>query len=64
MGIEDRSDMSEDYEKNDGIPPFTVNSNPSVLLNDEDTLWLRCDHNQGTYAKKKFVDVPDIRPIM
>ena len=37
--IEDRSDMSEDYEKNDGIPPFTVNSDPSVLLNDVDTLW-------------------------
>ena len=38
--IEDRSDMSEDYEKNDGIPPFTVNSDPSILLNDEDTIWL------------------------
>jgi hypothetical protein len=37
MGIEDRSDMSEDYEKNDGIMPFTVNSNPSILLGDEDT---------------------------
>jgi hypothetical protein len=22
--IEDRSDMSDDYEKNDEIPPFTV----------------------------------------
>ena len=58
MGIEDRSDMSEDYEKNDGIPPFTVNSDPSVLINDEDTLWLRRDHNQGTYVKKKFTTVP------
>ena len=37
MGIEDRSDMSEDYEKNDGIPPFTVNSDLSILLNNEDT---------------------------
>ena len=45
-------DMSKDYEKNDGIPPFTVNSNPSILLNNEDTPWLRRDHNQGTYAKK------------
>ena len=32
MGIEDRSDMSEDYEKNDGIPPFIVNSDPSILV--------------------------------
>ena len=55
VGIEDRSDMSEDYEKNNGIPPFIVNSDPSILLNNEDTLWLRRDHNQGTYVKKKFI---------
>ena len=58
MGIEDRSDMSEDYEKNDGIPPFTVNSDPSILLNNEDTTCLRRDHNQGTYVKKKLIVVP------
>ena len=58
VGIEDKSDISEDYEKNDGILPFTVNSDPSVLLNDEDTPWLQRDHNQGTYVKKKFVAVP------
>jgi hypothetical protein len=58
MGIEDRFDISEDYEKNDGIPPFTVNSDPSILLNNEDTLCLWRDHNQGTYAKKKFIVVP------
>jgi hypothetical protein len=49
--------MLEDYEKNDGIPPFAVNSDPNVLLNDENTLWLRHDHNQGTYVKKKFIVV-------
>ena len=58
VGIKDRFDMSEDYKKNDGISPFIVNSDPSVLLNDEDTPWLRRDHNQGTYVKKKFVAVP------
>ena len=58
MGIEDRSDMSEDYEKNDGIPPFTVNSDLGILLNNEDTPWLWHDHNQGTYVKKKFITVP------
>ena len=58
MGIKDRSDMLEDYEKNDRFPPFTVNNNPSVLLNDEDTPWLRRDQNQGTYVKKKFVAIP------
>ena len=58
VGIEDMSDMLEDYEKNDGIPPFTVNSDPSILLNNEDTPWLRRDHNQGTYVKKKFIAIP------
>jgi len=37
VGIEDMSDMLEDYEKNDRIPPFTVNNNPSIQLNNEDT---------------------------
>ena len=58
MGIEGRSNMSEDYEKNYRIPPFIVNSDPSILLNNEDTSWLQCDHNQGTYVKKKFVAIP------
>ena len=56
VGIEVRSDISEDYEKNDRIPPFTVNSGPSILLNN-DTPWLRRDHSQGTYVKK-FTAVP------
>jgi len=36
--IEDKSDMSEDYKKDDRIQPITVNKDPSILLNDEDTL--------------------------
>jgi hypothetical protein len=58
VGIKDRTDMSEDYEKSDAILPFTVNSDPSILLGDEDTLWLQRDHKQGTYVKKKFIAVP------
>jgi hypothetical protein len=58
MGIEDMSDISEDYEKNDGIPLFTINNDPSILLNNEDTPWLWRDHNQGTYVKKKFIAIP------
>ena len=54
VGIENKSDMSEDYERDDRIPPFIVNNDPSILLNDEDTPWLRYDHNQGIYVKKKF----------
>ena len=58
VGIEDKSDISEDYEKDDQIPPFTVNKDPSIQLNDEDTPWLRRDHNQGIYVKKKFTTAP------
>ena len=58
MGIKNKSDMPEDYEKDDRISSFKVNKDPSILVNDEDTLWLRHDHNQGTYVKKKFTVVP------
>jgi hypothetical protein len=41
MGIEDKADMSEDYNKFDEIPPFRVNIDPSIALNGEDAPWLR-----------------------
>jgi hypothetical protein len=41
VGVEDKSDMSEDYNKFHEIPPFRVKSDPSILLNNEDTPWLR-----------------------
>jgi hypothetical protein len=56
--IEDKSDMSEDYERNVQIPPFIVKKDPNIMLNDEDTPWLRQDYNQGSYIKKKFTVVP------
>jgi DNA-dependent RNA polymerase auxiliary subunit epsilon len=55
--IEDKSDMSEDYEKDERIPPFSVTIDLSILLNAKDTPWLRHDHNQGAYVKK-FTIVP------
>jgi hypothetical protein len=58
VGIEDKSDMSEDYERDDRILPFSVTKGLSILLNAEDTPWLRHDHNQGSYVKKKFTTVP------
>jgi len=45
VGIEDKSDMSGDYERDDRIPPFIVNKDPSILLNNEDTPWLWQNHN-------------------
>ena len=58
MGIEDKSDMLEDYEINVRIPPFIVKKDPSIMLNDGDTPWLWQDHNQGSYVQKKFTVVP------
>jgi hypothetical protein len=52
VGVERKTDMSEDYEKFHEIPPFKVKADPSTLLNDEDYPWLRCN-KQGTHTKKK-----------
>src|SRR6266536_840646 len=51
VGVDDKTGMSEDYEKFDEIAPFTVNIDPSIQLNDEDCplLW-----RKGTDTKKKF----------
>ncbi|XP_037428486.1 uncharacterized protein LOC119294418, partial [Triticum dicoccoides] len=49
VGVDDKTDKSEDYEKFDEIAPFTVNIDPSIPLNDEDFPWLR---RKGTHAKK------------
>ena len=41
MGIEDKTNMSEDYNKFDETLPFTVRIDPSIPLNNEDAPWLR-----------------------
>jgi hypothetical protein len=58
VGIEDKIDVSENYEKDERIPPFCVAKDPSIQLAAEDTPWLWNDHNQGHYVKKKFNTVP------
>jgi hypothetical protein len=35
--VDDKTDMSEDYNKFDKIPPFRVNTDPTILLNKENT---------------------------
>ena len=52
VGVEGKTDMSEDYEKFHEIPPFNVKADPSILINDEDYPWLR-RNKQRTQAKKK-----------
>jgi hypothetical protein len=37
VGIEDKLDVSEDYEKDERISPFCVAKDPSILLAAKDT---------------------------
>ena len=55
MGVEDKTDMSEDYNKFDEIPPFTVKTDSSIVLNDEDCPWLWHNQKKETHTKKKFI---------
>ena len=52
VGVEGKTDMSEDYGKFHEIPPFKVKADPRTLLNNEDYPRLR-HNNQRTQAKKK-----------
>jgi hypothetical protein len=53
VGVEDRIDKSDDYDQFDGMPPFAVEVDPSILLGNEETPYLRHDHDQGTFVKKR-----------
>jgi hypothetical protein len=52
VGVEDKTDMSEDYNKFDDIPPFKVKIDPSIILNNEDCPWLRRSQKKGKRTKK------------
>lgn len=51
--MEDKTDMSEDYEKFHEIPPFTVKIDPSILLNDEDYPWYAAISKGHTQRKSE-----------
>ena len=51
VGVEDKTDKSEDYAKFHEIPPFTIKTDPRIVLNEEDCPWLRCK-NKGKHMKK------------
>ena len=46
VGVDVKTDMSEDYNKFHEIPPFKVKTDPSLLLNDEDSPWIQCRRKQ------------------
>ena len=41
VGVEDKTDMSENYDKFHEIPPFAVKDDPSLMLINEDAPLLR-----------------------
>ncbi|XP_039824836.1 uncharacterized protein LOC120696054, partial [Panicum virgatum] len=51
VGVEDKTDFSEEYNNFVAIPPFEVNADPCILLANDDAPYLRRDHNQGTFVK-------------
>jgi hypothetical protein len=57
IGVEDKTDLSEEYNNFVGIPPFKVNADPYILLANENTPYLRHDHNQGIFVKRKSATV-------
>jgi hypothetical protein len=46
VGVDDKTDMSVDYNKFHEILPFKVKTDPSILLNDEDSPCLRLRRKQ------------------
>ncbi|XP_022685469.1 uncharacterized protein LOC101776219 [Setaria italica] len=52
VGVEDKTDQSDDYDQFDGMPPFAVEVDPSIMLSKEEAPYLRRDHDQGTFVKK------------
>ena len=57
IGVEDISDKSEDFDQFDDRPPFSIEVDPSILLSKEDAPYLRRDHDQGTFVKRKIINV-------
>ena len=55
VGVEDKTDLLEEYNNFIAIPPFEVNADPCILLANDDAPYLRRDHNQGTFVKRKSV---------
>ena len=41
VGVEDKIDMSEDYDKFHEISPFAVKDDPSTPISKEDAPWLQ-----------------------
>ena len=45
VGVEDKADLSEEYNNFVDIPPFEVNADPCILLANNDAPYMCRDHN-------------------
>jgi hypothetical protein len=54
VGVKDRTHHSDDYDQFDGMPPFAVEVDPRISLGNEETTYLRHDHDQGSFEKRNF----------
>ena len=50
-------DKSEDFDQFDDRSPLSVDVDTCILLSKEDTPYLRRDHDQGTFVKRKVINV-------
>ena len=57
VGVENKTDLSEDYNNFVDIPPFDVKADPCILLANENAPYLHRDRNQGTFVKRKSITV-------
>jgi hypothetical protein len=57
VGVVDKIDQSDDYYQFDGMPPFVVEVDPSILLGNKETPYLCDDHELGTFLKKRNFNV-------
>jgi hypothetical protein len=57
VGVKDRTDKSYEYDQFDGMPPFAVEVDPRIPLGNEETPYLRHDHDQGTFIKKRNFNI-------
>ena len=53
VGVEDKTDQPDDYDPFDGMPSFAVQVDPSILLANQETPYLRNEHDQGTFVRKR-----------
>ena len=58
VGVEDKTNISDDYDQFNDLPPLSIDVDPSILLAEEDTPYLHRDHNQGTFVKRKVINIP------